>query len=223
MEEKEILTELLRTDLTDPRASRLGIEYTETFDGDGETKEFQLSRTNIMFISKISVGGSEQNKNQGNSFNIRTGKITFDDAPAEGTDNIEIKYYYGGTNWVYDDYPLENLKAETSWPRISVINLDEAGSQHAIGEDEEENDLVLQIDIWVKSKQEFTINSETYEGVRLINYLKTQIKEKLKDYWKTKLPRKWLNYERVSENPTTKDEIRQVWKKSLRIKIIYFK
>lgn len=75
-------------DLTD-NYNRLGGKFSNTFNGDGESKVYQLTDTELDDgICEVVVDG-EQMKS-GWTVDYKTGKVTFTTAPSKGTNNVEI-------------------------------------------------------------------------------------------------------------------------------------
>ena len=67
-------------------------ETTELFSGNGTTKEFILVRNAVSI--KVSVGGSEKKGEEDYELDSLGRTITFETAPASGTDNISVEYEF---------------------------------------------------------------------------------------------------------------------------------
>lgn len=75
-------------DLTD-NYNRLGGAFRNTFNGDGESKVYQLTDTELDDgICEVVVDGKQMES--GWTVDYKTGKVTFTTAPSKGTNNVEI-------------------------------------------------------------------------------------------------------------------------------------
>jgi len=170
---KNILIEFLRCNITDPRA-RAEDSQTETFDG-GST-EFQLSPTSgsVSCITSVSVSSVDQEKWAKYYIDWQNQKVIFYSNTAAGTDNVEITYKYGTTNWIYPDKPKETLSS-TSFPRMNILAVGGPGERTGQYNSDFESAIHFQIDIWAKENQLFTISSVKYEGDKLAEYLAYEV------------------------------------------------
>ena len=78
----------------------------QTFNGDGTTKEYQLTEKQISSVDKVIVNTVEL-ENDKYSVDLVNGKVTFNEAPSEAMDNVDI--YWSKTN--NDRYFIENMRA----------------------------------------------------------------------------------------------------------------
>lgn len=85
--------------LTDDRPIEMYVPTVDTFDGDGSTTTFTVSQDMVDVPRKtedviVFVGGTEQTRGSGNDYTVdyANDQITFNTAPASGTDNIEVFY-----------------------------------------------------------------------------------------------------------------------------------
>lgn len=93
-------------DLTD-NYNRLGGAFRNTFNGDGESKVYQLTDTELDDgICEVVVDGKQMES--GWTVDYKTGKVTFTTAPSKGTNNVEITVSKLDTNM------RENLLSCTS-------------------------------------------------------------------------------------------------------------
>lgn len=77
----------------------------QTFNGDGESKSFQLAEKNILSVDKIILNGNEITT--GFTIDLNSGTVTFYKAPTEAMDNVDI--YWTATNG--DRHFIEKMKA----------------------------------------------------------------------------------------------------------------
>lgn len=65
----------------------LSAKRHQTFSPDGTAKEFQLREKDIASVDKVEVGGTETSEY---TVNLKDGKVTFNSAPSEGADTVDI-------------------------------------------------------------------------------------------------------------------------------------
>lgn len=78
----------------------------QTFNGDGTTKEYQLAEKDILSVDKVIVNDSEIDSTN-YSVDLSEGKVTFNTAPSEAMDNVDI--YWNKEN--KDRHFIENMRA----------------------------------------------------------------------------------------------------------------
>lgn len=78
----------------------------QTFNGDGETKLYQLAEKNLLSIDKVIINAEEVNSTD-YSVNLSEGTVTFNTAPSEAMDNVDI-YWNKDNN---DRHFIENMRA----------------------------------------------------------------------------------------------------------------
>ena len=61
----------------------------QTFNGDGTTKEYQLAEKNILSVDKVIVN-TEEIDSTNYTVDLSSGKVTFNTAPSEAMDNVDI-------------------------------------------------------------------------------------------------------------------------------------
>jgi hypothetical protein len=177
---KNILVEFLRVRLTDPR-SRAETTNTETFDG-GST-EFSISAPSgaMQCVTSVVVDDVTQAKYRDYYIDWQNEKIIFYSNTASGTDNVEITYKYGSTNWIFPD-KAKNTLAKTAFPRLNVLIVGGAGERLGQYNSDVETQPHFQIDIWTKENQDFTIDSVKYEGDKLAEYIGWKIMAAFRSY-----------------------------------------
>lgn len=177
---KNVLVDFLRNRLTDPQ-SRAETSQTQQFDG-GST-DFQLVPTSgtMSCIVSVSVGGTLQVKYKHYWIDWQNQKVIFYKNTASGTDNVEIIYKRGSTNWIYPDKAKETL-SKTSFPRINLLVVGGTGERVGQYTSDIESAPHFQIDIWSKENQVFTVDLVKYEGNTLAEYLGHQIMAAFRNY-----------------------------------------
>ena len=177
---KNVLVEFLRRRLTDPRARA---EATETKEFDGGSTDFSLTPTTgtASAITTITVGATTQTKWKEYYIDFQNQKIIFYSNTAAGTDNVDITYKYGTTNWIFPDKAKKEL-SRTSFPRMNVLVIGGVGDRLGQYNSDVESSMSFQIDIWTKENQIFTIDGVKYEGDKLAEYLAHQVMVAFRNY-----------------------------------------
>ena len=170
---KNVLVDFLRRRLTDPR-SRAENSQTEEFNG-GST-DFSLTPTagTMSCITSVVVTGVTQTKWKHYYIDFQNQKVIFYANTAAGTNNVDITYKRGTTNWIYPDKAKETL-ARTAFPRINVLVVGGSGERLGQYNSNVESVVHMQIDIWTKENQKQTIGGVVYEGDKLAEYLAYEI------------------------------------------------
>ena len=116
----EIINDL-RSNLTDPR-SRITL-VSQYFSGTGTATTFDVTNASTMKCVKyVKVGATTMKYGSEYTVTFRgtnIGRITFTNAPAVGTNNIEVNYGYGSSAMIYGDRPRQDLYV-ANYPRIAV-------------------------------------------------------------------------------------------------------
>jgi hypothetical protein len=103
---------------------------TEEFNGNGVLKTFTVSKLNIKNVRSVTVGGVAKVFGTEYTVNYTTATITFTDAPASGTNNVDITFDYG-TDAIFPEQARVDLQL-VSYPRISVsttaINIEDGAT-----------------------------------------------------------------------------------------------
>lgn len=172
---KEVISDLLRETLQDPRTTRESTN-SETFPA-GET-EYQLNPTgSVQTITNLTIAGIPQIKWSDYYWNQQAQKIIFSNA----TTGEVIVDYKQGTGWIYPDKPNYKL-SETSFPRINVLKAAGTGSRLGQYNAPMEETIGLQVDIWVKAGFIFTdSNGIKWANDKLSEYLTIKAKKALSD------------------------------------------
>lgn len=179
---KQIVVEFLKHRLTDPR-SRAETSQTEEFNGNGSTTDFSLtpSSGSMSCITAVTVDGSAVNKWDDYYIDFQNQEVIFYTAPGAGTNNVDITYKKGSTNWIYPDKAKTSLGA-TSFPRLNVLLVGGIGERLGQYNSNIESVLHFQVDIWTKENYIATISSVKYEGDKLAEYLGYQVIKAFEDH-----------------------------------------
>ena len=175
---KNILVDFFRVRLTDPR-SRAEASTTEEFNG-GST-DFSLSSPSgtMSCITLVTVDSITQIKWKDYYIDFQNEKIIFYSNTASGTNNVDITYKYGTSNWIYPDKAKKTL-ARTAFPRINILIVSGTGNRVGQYNSNVESIIHFQIDIWTKENQKQTISSIVYEGDKLAEYFAYEITKYLR-------------------------------------------
>lgn len=176
---KRAILNQLRKRIPDPVTSRDNAN-SQSFSGNGSTTTFTLTFASspCLWIESVTVDGST--KRPHTDYDIHFGdsstkpSVIFHTAPASGTNNVVIAFYEG-ENWIYPDQP----QADAKYPRISL--------QFLGGESEEISgagggvfrrpEIRLGIHVKKDYTTTYTLNSVTYGGGRLADYLQDKVRE----------------------------------------------
>ena len=177
---KNILVDFLRRRLRDPRA-RAETSQTEEFNGGGTEFSLTPSSGTMSCITAVTVDDVAQTKWKDYYIDFQNQKVIFYSATAGGTDNVDITYKRGTTNWIYPDKAKETL-SRTAFPRMNILVVGGSGERVGQYNSDVESATHFQIDIWTKENQVFTISSVKYEGDKLAEYLAHQIMAAFRNY-----------------------------------------
>lgn len=176
---KDILVDLLRVKLTDPRARGEDIKV-ETFDGG--SSEYTLTPTTgkAQCITELTIDGSPKKKWEDYIWDQQNQKVIFNGNTSGGSDNVSITYKQG-SGWIYPDKPIESL-GNTSFPRINVIQNPGTGERMGYNTAPINSGVAFQIDVWSKPNYVATIDGQKYEGERLAEYFAIQASKVFENY-----------------------------------------
>ncbi len=175
---KNIIVDFLRVNITDPR-SRSEASKTEEFNG-GST-DFTLSPPtgSLSAVTTVTVGGTAQTKWKDYYIDFQNEKVIFFSNTASGTNNVDITYKHGTSNWIYPDKPLTTL-SPSAFPRISISDISGSGERLGSVESDIQDTTLFQIDVWVAEDFVATISSINYEGDKLAEILGLLIKQQFR-------------------------------------------
>lgn len=170
---KNILTDFLRCNLTDPR-NRAEDSRTEEFNGGSTDFSLTPSVGTMSAVTLVTVDGATQTKWKDYYIDVQNQKVIFYSNTASGTDNVDITYKQGTSNWIYPDKPLKTL-SRTAFPRMNILVVGGTGERLGQSNSNVESAIHFQIDVWSKENQTFTIDSVVYSNDRLTEYLAYQV------------------------------------------------
>lgn len=175
LDPEDIITDFLRVNLIDPR-NRAESTETQTFSPLLSTKEITLGNSSlgsISCITEVLVDEVSKKKWKDYYWDYQNKKLIFNIA-FTGSEEVKITYKYGLTNWIYSDRPNDKLSS-TSFPRISLFTVSSNGLRLGQYEAPVESNVILQIDLWIKENQVFTIDNRKYSNEYLSRYLGNQV------------------------------------------------
>lgn len=130
-------------------------------------------------ITTVTVGATAQVKWKDYYIDFQNQKVIFYSNTTAGTNNVDITYKQGTSNWIYPDKAKETL-SRTSFPRINVLIVGGTGDRVGQYNSNIESTIHFQIDIWTKENQKQTISSIVYAGDKLAEYFAYEITKYLR-------------------------------------------
>lgn len=177
---KNIIVDFLRHRLTDPRV-RAETSQTEEFNGGGKTFSLTPDAGTISCITLVTVDGTTQTKWDDYYIDPQNQKVIFYSNTAAGTNNVDITYKRGTSNWIYPDKAKKTL-SKTSFPRMNVLVVGGTGKRVGQYDSNIESSIHFQIDIWSKENQKQTIDSVVYANDKLAEYLAYEVTKAFRAY-----------------------------------------
>jgi len=220
---EELKTALLnefRRALTDP-AGR-GTFKTDTFSGDDSTTKFTLTKKPLMYIDSVTIGSATKKLNRdynldfGSANNYAT--ITFKTPPIAGTNNISITYKYGN-NWIYPNSP--NVKAEM--PRIGIRRIGGGEASGGVGDKVVFQYPTFRVGIWVRGGKSYTINSKTYTGDKLVDFIEEDIQSQVRNLRDSNKPHNVITMRVEGVVDLDFDQIHKLYRREMTIYVHYQK
>lgn len=171
---EDVVTDFLRTFMTDPRARAEATDSNNFTATSGQT-EFTITPTSgsVSCITSVTVDGASQTKWTDYFWDYQNSKITFYTGLTVGQ-AVVVNFKYGSTNWVYSDKPNDNLGSD-SFPRISLFTIGGGGNKIGNYEADIDSRPVIQIDLWTRVDQVFTIGGRKYSNEYLGRYLGNRV------------------------------------------------
>jgi len=213
------LSELTRLDEDGNTISNRQTLRTETFDGDNLETEFVMTNNTTCFKT-VSVGGSELVPYKDYQIDINNKKVTFTNAPATGTDNIEV-IYYSGNNWIYPDKPRDNI-GKTTYPRIGIVTLTQPNPFKGIGDYDKRVNNTFQIDVLGHKDQFCQIDSENVPAERYVKYLARKVIDTIASTTINKhLEYKIENLNVLNNYPVPFEEDKNIFRQIIEINVLF--
>jgi len=149
----------LRKNITDP-SNRLSSQ-TENFVGNNIETEFEMqndlvsSKHTIKHIDYVKIDGITQTPWVDYNYyvdDVNAGKIIFITPPPD-TSDIEVKYYYGTSSWIYTDFPAFTLKL-SEYPRVAIDIVGGNSTVESIGADSLDSTFFVEIVVFAPTKRQ---------------------------------------------------------------------
>ena len=216
-EPEEVLYHFLRSRLSE--ITRTGVanrlsSANETFDGTGAQTAFVLNTIPDSIVT-VTVNTVEVYPYKDFDIDLDNKTITFNTAPASGTDNVSITYKTG-SSWIFPDTPRDDLK-KNSYPRIAVIPITESSQQQSIAEDDTYDTITFQLDILSYKDQECTIGGASKYDNDVSRYLARQVKKTIKSDWRLYMNNKLFQPVFLSNNPVPFEPAKNVFRNMIEI------
>jgi hypothetical protein len=156
----DTLQDFIRSSDCITTTSRQVTTTTEQFSGDNIETQFTL--LNVPHnIRSCTIDAQTLYNYKDFTTDYSTGVITFNTAPASGTNNIEISYDYGSSgDKIYSDYPRNDLNID-SYPRVGFDIISNASEDWDIQHTIINNSLIIQIVAYGRSKSETQLILDT--------------------------------------------------------------
>jgi len=224
-----VVAEFLRKYITDPRTSRAYSSQTDFFSGDALETQFELTLANVRYIDSVIIEAvtrerfNEYNYDLGMGVADKKCTVTTSFTPVIGVDNIQMTYHYGGTEWIYPDWPDFDRLSNTSFPRISVTEQDQPEVFQGSSSTQTFAETLINIDIWVNNYDLFDVvsNGITYSlgHQNLLDYLRTQIIDAFKTNFRTYFVHKYHNFRVISKQKTLPEDNESILRSNILISI----
>jgi len=168
--------------LTDPQARAEDTQTQNTTASAGQT-QIVVSPVDgdntVSCVTSVTVEGTSKNKWRDYHWDYQTSTITFFTALSLD-DDVVINFKEGSSNWIYSDRPDDKLSIN-NWPRISVFTVAGGGVRLGQYTAPVESVPIIQVDVWCKNGQIFTIDGRRYSNNYLGRYLANQITKSFED------------------------------------------
>jgi len=217
-EAEDILAEFFRAEV--PEVARSGLSNrqetdSQSFSGDGSAKVFTLTNAPVS-INSVTVGGTTQTKHISYVIDLDNKLITFNSAPASGTDNVVVSYEKG-SNWIFPDKPRDDL-LEPKYPRMGVFTVVQGEVPMGVGTGGPYwMDGVFQIDVVAFKGQKCFINGEEKEGQDVANHLGRLAVSRLTDGTLSKIGLKLYTPRILSNIPLPFDEEQNLFRRMIEV------
>jgi len=204
----EIIMNFLRVNLSEIVRSGLSTRQTldtELFNGDASNKEFTITRTDVLAIGEVTVGGVVQQPYVAYEIDLDNNKIVFGTAPAVGSNNVSIEYFYGDESWVFESDNSMSL-VKSAYPFINVNAITEGGVPQAMGEDQTFDTVTFQIDVMAFNGMECTVEGETKTGIDVADYVGRKVLYQLLKNYRSQIGFKLFNPVKINFFPVPFNE-----------------
>lgn len=180
IEDKSLICFFLRTVITDPK-NRISLLDSDSVTLTDDTIVSVTSTSNISHISNLELDSVPLTAFVDYVYDIKNRKIVFFESKT-GDLTYDI---YGGSNWIFDDTPRKEDLSKDSFPRISIIYVSRTNNILGNFDAKEEINNRIQVDVWSKKDQVFTVNIGDYSSNlgedKLVMYLASECSNKLKE------------------------------------------
>ena len=212
-EPEDILAEFLHAEVTEVKIDSTSARLTntsESFNGTGSKKDFQVSKTNMKCVNSVKVGGVTQTKNIHYYVDLDNYTVNFVTAPTSGTTNVVIDFDYG-SGWIFPDKPRDDL-SQSSFPRISIVKLEEPAVPLGAGSTEYWHEILFQIDCLAWKDTVATVSSDPMEGSKLARYIARQVVNAVKEQDLTKIANKLFEPIIQANHPVPFEEDKNIFR-----------
>ena len=181
IDQEDIISDFIRVYVVDPKG-RAEATDSNTITATASQTDFTITAPtgSVSCITSVTIDGTTKKKYLDFYWDYQNSQIIFFTALTVGQEVI-ANFKYGSTNWCYSDKPSEQLGV-SAWPRISTFLVSGNGRRLGQYEAPVESSVVLQIDIWSKSGEVYTIDGRKYSDNYLGRYLANQITKAFEEH-----------------------------------------
>ena len=180
-EPKNVISDFLRTHLSDVRSSRGEANKTETFSGTGSSQIITLTpSTGKKARCIVSVTASSVLKSKWIDYVIDMQNGTITGTFASGTNNVSVVYKEASNGWIFPALPEITLST-TKYPCMSLLLVSSQGDQTGNYLSEIAQSEHFQLDIWVKEKYYYDDGTNVWSQDALAMYFARQVVKTFED------------------------------------------
>jgi len=172
---KNIIVNLLRSKITDPRSRCETSDSTNTMTGDGSTNTYNLTFTGgnkAYSITSVTGDASELKAFVDYTFDLQNKTITINTT-------LNVAYIVtckvGKTNWIFPDLNRKKITKPEDYPRINVEKVSTTGVREGNYTSNVYKTTTYMIHLWNKEKYKKAIDGITYSGDSLADYFSKKV------------------------------------------------
>lgn len=138
----------------------------------GDTEFFRGDLDEVRISDIVRRGFDVRKKWEDYDVDLKNKQIIFKTAPINN-EIVTINYKEGATNWIFLDLPREDLGTQ-SFPRMRILLVSQPDFRVGAFNSSLHSTLHVQVDIWTRSRNPFTISGRSYNDIDLAYFLANQ-------------------------------------------------